>query len=256
MSDPRINKYFRDLEANHLEVLLDNLPNGLWNYSLVSMNPNLTMKYILENPSKPWDMVCYSMNPTITWATVMENPEFPWNYDGLSRNPNITGAIVRENPDLPWDYGQLSENPNIRWVDVLLDPTRPWDYEGIARNDRFLADVKTGNLTRDVLHDRSPTCESADWFTIAQSAHCLGQCRGPSSNPHITYRDVLQDPNAAWNYTGISINRFNKDPQVRLNLVKLAAAEDQAIERRRYHIHEHCPLALASLIIDYIYWCV
>ena len=69
-------------------------------------------QYILDNPDKPWDYTMLSMNPNITWDIIENNPNKPWNYNFLAHfNPNITWEIVQANPNKPWDYHMLSGNP-------------------------------------------------------------------------------------------------------------------------------------------------
>ncbi len=67
-------------------------------------------QYILDNPNKLWNYLMLSQNPNITWEIVQANPDKPWNYNYLSANPNITWEIVEANPNKHWDYETLSCN--------------------------------------------------------------------------------------------------------------------------------------------------
>ena len=91
-------------------------PNGKpWDYSKLSLNPNITWDIVQNNPDKPWNYQILSENPNINWCIVQSNPEKEWDYSFLSRNPNITWDIVRNNPNKDWNYYFLSYNPNITW---------------------------------------------------------------------------------------------------------------------------------------------
>jgi hypothetical protein len=52
--------------------------------------------YILDNPEKIWDYSALSMNPNITFNDVLQNPSKSWDYELLSTNQNITLSIVQD----------------------------------------------------------------------------------------------------------------------------------------------------------------
>ena len=39
------------------------------------MNPNITMKDIIDNPDKDWDWTNISENPNITMKDIIDNPD-------------------------------------------------------------------------------------------------------------------------------------------------------------------------------------
>jgi hypothetical protein len=61
-------------------------PEKPWNWTLLSSNPNLTMKYVETHPKKPWNWYYVSENPNVTMEYVETHPEKPWNWEGISRN--------------------------------------------------------------------------------------------------------------------------------------------------------------------------
>ena len=65
------------------------------------------IKFVLD---KPWDWYGLSINPNITMNDVKNNPDKPWNYIWLSSNPNVTMNDVKNNPDKPWNWDELSNN--------------------------------------------------------------------------------------------------------------------------------------------------
>ena len=82
-------------------------------YSLLSLNPNITWEIVKNNPDPPggkWYYFYLSENPNITWEIARDNPEKKWSYVCLSSNSNITWEIARNNPEKEWDYSWLSQN--------------------------------------------------------------------------------------------------------------------------------------------------
>jgi len=112
-----------------------------WDPRGVSMNPNVTLKLIKNNPEYPWEGGYISLNPNIDlqiylthadqlelefeafcqnrslkWKTIEKNHKlFRRSPYGVSRNPNITTEIVVSNPDWGWCFGVLKDNPNINF---------------------------------------------------------------------------------------------------------------------------------------------
>ena len=86
------------------------------------------MNFVKENPTlggvPQWNWAWLSINPNITMKDVLENPDKNWNWDYLSENPNVTMKDVLENPDKLWDWEWLSSNPNITIKDVLENPDK------------------------------------------------------------------------------------------------------------------------------------
>jgi hypothetical protein len=73
-------------------------------------NDNSLLILLNLYPDKAWNYSSLSMNPNITWEIVQANPEIPWSYGYLSVNPNITWEIVKNNSQVPWIYSDLSRN--------------------------------------------------------------------------------------------------------------------------------------------------
>ena len=54
--------------------MLENLDKS-WNWKRLYMNPNITMKDIIDNPDKDWDWTNISENPNITMKDIIDNPD-------------------------------------------------------------------------------------------------------------------------------------------------------------------------------------
>lgn len=76
----------------------------------MSLFVNLLKKY----PNKKWNMVAISSNPNVSLKFITENPEIKWEwYYGVSRNSNLTKEFVNENINKDWDWKYLSEHLNV-----------------------------------------------------------------------------------------------------------------------------------------------
>ena len=96
-----------------------------------------------------------SINSNITMKDILENPDKPWNWDYISRNPNITMQDIKENPDKHWNWYWICWNPFTRdkqeywiqeyrrhlasyriqqhWHRIRLDPRHPVGQRRLER---------------------------------------------------------------------------------------------------------------------------
>jgi hypothetical protein len=76
----------------------------------MSMNPNLTLDFVLANLDKNWKWHSISNHPKVTVKFVEQHPEVPWDYNALSLNANMTAAFIERNSDKQWNWYYLSFN--------------------------------------------------------------------------------------------------------------------------------------------------
>ncbi len=98
------------------------------------MNPNITMKDILENLDKPLYWAGISRNSNITMKDIKKNLDKPWNWNFISMNPNITMKDILENLDKPLYWAGISRDSNITMNDILENPDKQWDWCWISHN--------------------------------------------------------------------------------------------------------------------------
>ena len=55
----------------------------------VSSNPNINMKFVLENINENFSWTSLSENPAIKLIDIEDNPNLPWNWKYISLNPNL-----------------------------------------------------------------------------------------------------------------------------------------------------------------------
>ncbi len=49
----------------------------------------ITEANILANPWYPWDWTLISLSPNLTTEFILNNPAMNWNWDYIASNPNI-----------------------------------------------------------------------------------------------------------------------------------------------------------------------
>jgi hypothetical protein len=197
-------------------------PDFPWDWSALSVNPNLTIKDIIstKNSTELFEWIDVSRHKNITMIDIENNPTLPWDWSSVSCNPNI------RNLDKPWDWQWLSMNPNINfdfivkfieksWCwdfvsmnsavkmeHVLKHPNLPWDYRTLSLNE---------NITiQDILtHLDKPWCWQAISFSkyvTMQQVYVPWDFYGLSRNPGIKFNDMMENPDKPWNWQMITLN--------------------------------------------------
>ena len=100
----------------------------------LSWNSNLTICYVIDNPTYPWDWDCISCNPGIKLTDIINNINMPWNWAFISCNPNITLDFVKLNIDRPWNWSNLTMNEAICINDIKTNMDLPWQHDKIIEN--------------------------------------------------------------------------------------------------------------------------
>lgn len=173
--------------------------NDTFSDTYISLNPNITMDIVINNPQHNWEYIFIiqnknikledikkylsifekknnfiidflSLNENITWEQVVQNPEIKWSYDFLSSNKNITLDIIKANPDKNWNFNCLSRNLSITWNDIVSNSQINWDWTFISSHP---------NITWKIIQENPnyPWC----WGCVCY-------------NPNITFEIILQSP--------------------------------------------------------------
>ncbi len=172
-------------------------PEILWDWKVLSLNPHMTEKFVEENIDKGWDWLRLAKNPSITvefldkishilpitrsrFASSLEkNPfyplkfiethmDWPWPDEYLSVNPNMTLRFVESHPEIQWQWDKLSVNPRI-WYDYIhglytVEPS--WTFM------RDNIDLANG------LYDKNIFEQVYDEYLYLQSGNQLGEILG------------------------------------------------------------------------------
>ena len=105
------------------------------------------MKMIQDNLDKPWDWSSISMNPNITFDITKANSDYPWDWNYIISNPNITIDIIEAHPDKGLNWCAMLRNPNFTMKMILANldkdddwdfgeyPDKPWNWKEISNNN-------------------------------------------------------------------------------------------------------------------------
>jgi hypothetical protein len=140
-----------------IEFIKANLDKNL-NWCLISTNPAMTSKTIIDNPHLPWVWICLHDNPNLTielvstfrdkklyWSDIskhpnitiddiIQHPDYPWNITSLSENYTLTLDYVNNHPSALWNWYAISANPNITMDIIEMNFNKPWRWDGISEN--------------------------------------------------------------------------------------------------------------------------
>src|SRR5438128_979304 len=81
------------------------------NFILNNLDKNCLIDVITAVGPKIWNLI--SMNKNITMKNVENNPELQWNYEYISLNPNLTIEFIKRNLDKNWNWEYISRHKNI-----------------------------------------------------------------------------------------------------------------------------------------------
>ena len=92
--------YSASANSNILPIDIESFHSISWDYTGLSINPNITLNYVLTNANKPWVQELLLVNPAITLDAVMNNLDY-FNINNvesyLCSNPNINMTWINRN---------------------------------------------------------------------------------------------------------------------------------------------------------------
>ncbi len=192
---------------------VDRYPSFPWKDRSLSLNPNVTSNYILnEGGKRDWHMPSISANPGITERDIYKNV-LPWVHLNLSSNPHLPSQYVADNLSAGWNLHAVSTNISTDPVDVDTLHAIPWDYSGLSINTNITMPYVLLHQDKPwskplLLSNQSITLadieSNRDYFDLpnAETYMC--------SNPTITVEWVKKNERVAhWNR--LSRNHFGHD---------------------------------------------
>lgn len=99
-------------------------------------------KILLYFPNQNWDFKYLSMNPNISLRFIENNPQFKWNYYYISEHPKLTPEFITKNKDKKWNSVQLASNKNLS-IEYILNKIEPkyWSKTKISSNLTLTIDI-------------------------------------------------------------------------------------------------------------------
>lgn len=118
-SSIRWNWHTLSMHENMTPDIIQTYSHLPWDPVKFMNNPSFTWKDVQEHV--PEHVLShygsmYSMNPSVTMDYVLEHPEVPWKYKYLSLVPSLRVQDIRQHPTHPWDFQALSRNTFAPWT--------------------------------------------------------------------------------------------------------------------------------------------
>lgn len=238
---------------NDLITLITLFPDKEWDWYHISKNPNITWKFIQENPTLPWKWQSISQNPSITFEIIEEDISHctdngvDWNWYNITRNPNITWEIIQSNPNKKWVINAFPLNPNITWEtyrdnidsqyqydstnvayisDLTIDivrsnPSYDWNYVGAITNPNILKDHNLLHKIQSMRQIKTTHLKylssnpGLTWGFIQNNPLVKWQWKNISCNANITWEIIKSNPQTPWNW-----NEVIQNPNVTWEIVQ------------------------------------
>jgi len=158
-----------------------------WDWTALTANPNISMKFIRDNPHLHWDIRRgLANNPNLDEITVIRNIETIYPYE-LSKWSGLTCFLIdlifmmRRNIT-PWlDFDIISRHIHVNEIEKKID-SYLWQWKQVSCNN---------SLTIDFVK-KYP---DKDWDWILLSRH-----------RNITMTDIIDNPDLPWVHTYFSAN--------------------------------------------------
>jgi len=99
-------------------------------------------KIILAYPDKDWDFKWLSMNPNISLKFITNNPQFKWSYYYMSSHPRLTVDFIKENENKKWDMRKLSANKYLS-IEFILNEinSKYWSKTKLSNNKTLTIEI-------------------------------------------------------------------------------------------------------------------
>lgn len=207
--------------------------NG-FNWEELSQNSGITMEIICEYIDKPWDFSCVSINPNLTIEMIQKFPYQKWNWEYISRNPAFKMDTIESNLDLPWNWEAISRNPNLT-PEFIEKYFREFTEQGSAYSnygfcEKINLDMVEKNLELN-WNWRGISANSGLTIPFIRKYRNYENGNGPhwsvisisykldwgiiSKNPVITFEIMQENDDLPWDYNG-----FSQNPNLKIDNVK------------------------------------
>jgi len=147
------------------QITSENISSNIelpWIWYFVMKNPNITMRFLLDNQDRFWKCAWSSAseNLAITVQDIIDNSQIIWNWDNIAKRKDLTMCdINRINADTRnrplWNKEILSSNPNLTIEFLLANLKNTGDNSKFTHHD-WKWDLVTSNpgiLIEDILNN-------------------------------------------------------------------------------------------------------
>jgi hypothetical protein len=99
---------------------LEAAPDENWDWYVLSESPDIARMF-RRFPKKLWNFELLSCNPELPWDIVRDNLELPWDHNLISHYMKLDMSIIREYSDFCWDFMELLQNINIDFDELIKE---------------------------------------------------------------------------------------------------------------------------------------
>jgi hypothetical protein len=180
-----------------------------WNWDYLSRNPAITPSFVRKHISRGWDWYWLSDNTFITPDFIEENVK-RMNPIPLSFNPAINLQFVLRHLNWKWNFDNLSKNPSITLEDILTTREMTgvwerWNWRSISERQPNIE--KTMKDHPDLPWDRQSICLNPSLSDEYRENHILdsvaeAQYFSMNCNPWL----VERFPELVWRWDLLSEN--------------------------------------------------
>lgn len=220
----QIKEYIKRIDSAWYENFADFITKieGKEGFSelFIALNPNVSIKTMLQNPKLFSCLELFSSNPNMTSQILGALSSVAWNYPMLAPEFQFTKKFILDNIDRNFCWESISRSKYVTMSDIELFSQIPWDYKGVSCNP---------NLTIYYVKKFYSQKKELDWFEISKHPNFTMETiisdkqlpwnpKGMTLNPNINFQMVKSNPFTKWDYTLLSSNPNIKIEDVRRNL--------------------------------------
>lgn len=190
---------------------VDVLPNLAWDWDQLShLNPPL--QFVLAHLSRPWDWQGVSLSANITFSDMVRRKDLPWMieevlFNEISHDEDI--EYLRTFSDRYDFQAWVDHSRRVKWDLVKKSTDLPWVYFSIEPNIETSEDL-------DFIRNNDPAVWNWGYLSMNTPIHLIVQNQDlpwnwliVSTNPTVTYKDVVDNPSIQWDYSMVPAEKFN-----------------------------------------------
>jgi len=169
----------------------------------MSYNPNVTLKYVLDNPYKEW--IPEALGYIFTF-----NPEEYFINDKYYMNVELNLSIDEIKKYGIKNKSMLSCNPNISWNYIIENLNIKWNFASIARYNKYMTPeiiIKYSEYFNEECINNLSLNKNIKWEDIEKHPEIKWNYRNLSLNPNITIDIVNKNLEKDWDYNNLSMNK-------------------------------------------------
>jgi hypothetical protein len=145
-----------------------------WNTLKLSSNPNITWKYVRNNPHKKWSWALLSSNLLIPLEKIAKYNTVNWDWERVSKRSDINIDVVFKYQNIiRWNWRNITMNKGIKWEDITNNPTLPWNTSYMIANPNVTPEILINNINIVWCWEKYTYNTNLDWKFALMIYHYL-----------------------------------------------------------------------------------